>query len=70
MYVITGLTPSTYTVKLGGVPVSGSPFIVPTGNNSLEFESTAGVMSVDIGGAFNVGLVPSAKGASSAKIPQ
>ncbi len=70
MYVITGLTPSTYTVKLGGVPVSGSPFIVPTGNNSLEFESTAGVMSVDIGGAFNVGLVPSSKGATSAKIPQ
>lgn len=69
-YVISGLTASTYTVTKGGLPVSGSPFIVPVSNNSLRFESVAGAIVVGIGGAFNVGSVPSSKGASSAKIPQ
>lgn len=44
--VVTSLDPGTYTVTRGGTPVSGSPFTVPDGNNSLKFSDIAGPIIV------------------------
>jgi hypothetical protein len=49
-YLIGGLTAGTYTVTVGGAAVTGSPFTVAAGDNSIEFTSAAGVVSVN-GGA-------------------
>lgn len=46
-YLFGGLTPGLYTITINGVPVVGSPFVVAAGDNSLEFESTAGIVSVN-----------------------
>jgi hypothetical protein len=48
-YLIAGLTPGTYSVRVGGTAVSGSPFIVPANDNSLEFVSIAGAVSITAG---------------------
>jgi len=47
-YLIAGLTPGTYSVKVGGTAVSGSPFTVPVNDTSLEFESVAGTVSITV----------------------
>lgn len=36
-YLFGGLSPGIYTVAVGGSPVSGSPFSVAAGDNSIEF---------------------------------
>ena len=45
-YLIGGLTAGTYAVTVNSSPVTGSPFTVGTGDNSLYFESTAGAVAV------------------------
>jgi hypothetical protein len=46
-YLFAGLTPGSYAVTIGGTPVSGSPFTVAANDNSIEFESTAGSVSIN-----------------------
>jgi hypothetical protein len=46
-YLFGGLTPGVYTVTISGTPVSGSPFTVSANDNSIEFESTAGTLSIN-----------------------
>jgi lysophospholipase L1-like esterase len=53
-YLFGGLTPGVYTVTIGGNPVSGSPFTVSANDNSIEFVSPAGAVSVN--GSVNVGV--------------
>lgn len=49
-YLIGGLTAgSGYDFKVNGVSVAGSPFTVAAGDNSIEFESTAGAVSLNGG---------------------
>jgi hypothetical protein len=48
-YLVAGLTPGPYSVKVNGSAVSGSPFTVPANDTSLMFESTAGTVSVSAG---------------------
>ena len=43
-YLISGLAAGSYTVTVGGTPVSGSPFTVASGDNSIEFVSAAGAV--------------------------
>jgi len=50
-YVIAGLTAGTYNVTVGGSTVSGSPFTVNSGDNTLYFESTSGAVTIGGGGA-------------------
>jgi hypothetical protein len=45
-YVITGLTAGSATVTVNSTPVTGSPFTVASGDNSLTFNSTAGTVSI------------------------
>jgi hypothetical protein len=52
-YLIGGLTAGSYTVKVNGTAVPGSPFPVPANDNSLEFASTAGAVSITSGAAPN-----------------
>ena len=52
-YLLGGLTPGTYSVTIGGNPVAGSPFTVSASDNSIEFLSTAGTVSIS--GAGNLG---------------
>jgi hypothetical protein len=47
LYLFGGFTPGSYTVTVGGTPVSGSPFTVAVGDNSIEFESVAGAVSIN-----------------------
>lgn len=50
-YVFQGIAAGTYTVTINGTPVSGSPFTVPAGDNSIEFgSSTFGTVSFSGGG--------------------
>ena len=44
-WLISGLAAGTWTVTVGGTPVSGSPFTVSAGDNTVEFLSTSGVLS-------------------------
>jgi hypothetical protein len=46
--MVDGLSAGAYSVTVGGVAVSGSPFTVVDGDNSIEF-STSG------GGTFAIG---------------
>jgi hypothetical protein len=46
-YLFGGLTPGTYTVTVGGTGVAGSPFTVAANDNSIEFENTSGVVSIN-----------------------
>ena len=57
-YLLGGLTPGTYAVTVGGNPVTGSPFTVTDGDNSIEFESTAGAVSINAS-IVDVGPAPS-----------
>jgi hypothetical protein len=50
-YFFGGLTAGNYTVTLNGTPVAGSPFAVADGDNSIEFESISGTISVNGGAA-------------------
>ncbi len=45
-YLLGGVTPGVYDVTIGGTPVTGSPFTVPSVKDaSIAFESTAGVVA-------------------------
>jgi len=46
-YLFGGLTAGTYTVTVAGTPVTGSPFTVGAGDNSIEFTSAAGAVVVN-----------------------
>jgi hypothetical protein len=46
-YLLAGLAPGTVTVTVGGVAVTGSPFTVTSGDTSVEFTSTSGLVSVN-----------------------
>ncbi len=51
-YLIAGLTAGSYNVSVGGSTVSGSPFVVNSGDNTLYFESTSGSVTItQVGGA-------------------
>jgi hypothetical protein len=50
-YLLAGLTPGSYTVKVSGTAVSGSPFTVPANDTSLMFGSVAGTVSINAGTA-------------------
>jgi hypothetical protein len=57
-YLIGGITAgSGYAITINGTPVTGSPFTVAAGDNSIEFESTAGVFALN-GGAPAGGRAP------------
>jgi hypothetical protein len=45
-YLIAGLTAGIYTVTVNGTAVSGAPFTVNSGDNTLYFESGSGAVSV------------------------
>jgi len=45
-YLFGGLTPGTYSVTINNTPVAGSPFTVSANDNSIEFENTAGTVSI------------------------
>ena len=45
-YLFGGLTPGAYNVTVGGNTVSGSPFTVTAGDNSIEFTSFAGTVAL------------------------
>jgi hypothetical protein len=47
LYLFGGLTPGTYTITVGGTAVAGSPFTVAANDNSIEFSSLAGAVSVN-----------------------
>jgi hypothetical protein len=49
-YLFGGLTPGSYNVTAGGNTVSGSPFTVTAGDNSIEFTSVGGAVSLTAGG--------------------
>lgn len=46
-YLFAGLPAGSYTVTVNGSPVTGSPFTVDATAQSLEFASTAGLVSVN-----------------------
>ena len=48
-YLISGISPGTYTVTVGGSAVSGSPFTVSAGDTTIEFTGVAGTVSVNAG---------------------
>jgi hypothetical protein len=50
-YLFGGLAAGNYAVTVNGTPVPGSPFAVADGDNSIEFESISGTVSVSGGGA-------------------
>ncbi len=45
-YLVAGMSPGTYTVTVGGTPVSGSPFAVYAGDNTIYWESGSGAVQV------------------------
>ena len=45
-YLVAGMSPGTYTVTVGGTPVSGSPFSVYAGDNTIYWESGSGAVQV------------------------
>jgi len=49
-YLFGGLTPGSYSVTVGGNTVFGSPFTVSAGDNSIEFTSLGGTVSLYGGG--------------------
>jgi hypothetical protein len=65
-YLLGGLNAGTYTVKVNGLQVSGSPFTVAAGDNSIEFTSTAGAVALSSGGSLPVGAVGTAIGGGAA----
>lgn len=48
-YLFAGMMPGTYNVTVGGSAVSGSPFTVTAGDNTLYFESAAGAVAITAG---------------------
>lgn len=67
-YLLAGLTPGTYNITVGGSAVTGSPFTVLTGDNSLYFESTSGVVSINgsVAAAAAAGAAMTSAGSLSA----
>jgi hypothetical protein len=49
-YLFGGFTPGSYSVTVGGNTVFGSPFTVSAGDNSIEFTSLGGTVSLYGGG--------------------
>ena len=49
-YLITGVAAGTYAVTVNSTPVTGSPFTVLAGNNTLYFEAGSGTVVVGAGG--------------------
>ena len=47
-YLFGGLAAGIYAVTINGVGVAGTPFTVTDGDNSIEFESTAGTVNVSL----------------------
>jgi hypothetical protein len=50
-YVLAGITAGAYNVTVGGTPVTGSPFTVNAGDNTVYFENAAGAVSLSATGA-------------------
>jgi hypothetical protein len=48
-WMIMGLKPGTYSLTVGGVPVSGSPFTVGSGDGTIYFSSPAGTVVLTSG---------------------
>lgn len=46
-YLIAGVAAGTVSVSMNGTPVTGSPFTVADGDNTIYFESTAGDLSLN-----------------------
>lgn len=63
-YLFAGLTPGTYTITINGTAVTGSPFTVSANDNTIPFESTAGVVSIN--GSVSVGPTTTAAAMTSA----
>jgi hypothetical protein len=50
-YLLAGFAPASYNVTVGGSAVTGSPFTVNSGDNTIYFESTGGAVAVSqVGG--------------------
>jgi hypothetical protein len=63
-WIIGGLTAGTYAVTVGGSAVSGSPFTVAAGDNSIEFSTAnAGVFTL---GPANLAMGTSVNGSVKA----
>jgi Bacterial Ig-like domain (group 2) len=67
-YLISGLSPGVYTATVGGRPVSGSPFTVSANDNSIEFESVAGTVSINQSVRIHAVLSSIAVSANSASL--
>jgi hypothetical protein len=46
-YLFAGFIPGTYAITINGTPVTGSPFTVSANDNTIPFESTSGVVSIN-----------------------
>jgi len=69
-YLIGGLTAGTYQVTVNGSQVSGSPFTVGANDNSIEFLSASGAVSINgsAGGASGSGSILSGKATTSGNV--
>jgi hypothetical protein len=56
-YLFGGLTPGSYSVTVGGNNVTGSPFTVSAGDNSLEFTGVGGTASINGGGGTSTSSI-------------
>jgi hypothetical protein len=65
-YLFEGLTPGTYAVTINGSAVSGSPFTVAVGDSSIEFENTAGTLSMNGSVAPPAGVASALSGDTTA----
>jgi hypothetical protein len=63
-YLFAGFTPGTYTITINGTAVPGSPFTVSANDNTIPFESTSGVVSIN--GSVSVGPATTAAAMTSA----
>jgi hypothetical protein len=52
-YLIEGVSPGNYTVTVNNAAVSGSPFTVGVGDNTMEFASTSGTVRISAGAAVS-----------------
>jgi hypothetical protein len=67
-YLIGGLTAGAYTVTVNGSTVPGSPFTVGANDNSIEFLSAPGMVSINgsVGGTSGSGSGSSVSGKTTA----
>lgn len=61
---VMGLASGVYVATVGGVPVSGSPFLVLSGDNSLHFFGTGATQIQQISGSGTI-LLPASAGGSA-----